>query len=93
VNAVTRKRTIRAKRVRKIGRVRGANPFNVTRTEFDAVMKLLDERGETINEIRRELHATCSELAEQNRRELQTQFMRIAQLQQEIDELKRKNNL
>jgi prefoldin subunit 5 len=45
----------------------------VTRAEFDAVIELLNERGEIINGIRREL---------------QTQLTRIAQLQQELDELK-----
>jgi hypothetical protein len=65
----------RVKRVPKIRRVRRGGRLNVTRAELDAVIRSLNERGEIVNEIRREL---------------QTQFTRIAQLQQEIDALKRK---
>ena len=89
------KRILRVKRIRKIGRVRKAGPINVRRAEFDTVIKLLNERAEIINALQRELHATCEALDTQvqhNRRDLQTQFTRIAQLQQEIDELRRKNN-
>jgi cob(I)alamin adenosyltransferase len=81
-----------AKGIRKVGHVRKAGPSNVTRAEFDAVITVLEERGEIINEIRRELHSTCEDLAsqvEQNRRTLEVQFARIAQLQQEIDAIKR----
>ena len=67
------KRRPRVKHIRRIGRVRKSGPLNVTRAEFDAVIELLNERGEIINGIRREL---------------QTQLTRIAQLQQELDELK-----
>jgi hypothetical protein len=74
---MARKRVLRVKRVRHVGRVRKAGPLNVTRAEFDAVIKLMNERGEIINAIRRELN---------------TQFTRIAQLQQEIDDLKRKSS-
>jgi hypothetical protein len=80
------------KGIRKVGRVRKAGPFNVTRAEFDAVITLLQERGEIINDIRRELHSICEDLAsqvEQNRRTLEVQFARMAQLQQEIDAIKR----
>jgi hypothetical protein len=69
------KQRLRVKRVRKIGRVRKAGPLYVTRAELDEVIKLLNERGEIINEIRRELH---------------TQLTRIAQLQQELDAVKRR---
>jgi len=72
---MARKRALHVKRVRRVRRVRKAGP-NVTRVEFDALVKLLNERGEIINAIRRELN---------------TQFTRIAQLQQEIDDLKRKS--
>ena len=68
------KRPIRVKRVRKIAPATNRT-VNVTRAEFNAVIALLNERGEIINDIRREL---------------QTQFARIAQLQQEIDALKRR---
>ncbi len=91
---MARKRALRVKQVRRLGRVRKAGPFNVTRAEFDAVIKSLNERAEIINAIRRQLHSTCRDLASQvetNRRTLETQFTRIAQLQQEIDDLKRKS--
>lgn len=86
-----RKRRSRSKRVPTI-RVRKGSAMNVTRAEFDAVIELLNERGEIINEIRRELHATCRDLAaqvEKNRRTLDIQFARIAQIQQALDALKK----
>ena len=70
-----RKRRSPVKHVQRIGRVRKSGPLNVTRAEFDAVISSLNERGEIINEIRRQL---------------QTQFTRIAQLQQELDDLKKR---
>ena len=69
------KRRSPVKRVRRIGRVRRTSDrLNVTRAEFDALISSLNERGETINEIQRNL---------------QTQFTRIAQLQHELDDLKK----
>jgi uncharacterized coiled-coil DUF342 family protein len=69
------KRRSPVKRVRKIGRVRRTSDrLNVTRAEFDALISSLNERGEIINEIQRNL---------------QTQFTRIAQLQHELDDLKK----
>jgi hypothetical protein len=62
----------------------------VTRVEFEKLITVLDEHGDIISELRRDLHATCRDLAENVRRDLQTQFTRIAQLQQEIDALKRR---
>ena len=61
----------------------------VTRAEFEAASKQLTERDKLINELRHELNATCRDLTEEIRRELQTQFMRIVQIQREIDDLKR----
>lgn len=87
-------RILRVRRVRKIGRVRKAGPLNVTRAEFESIIKLLDERGQIINDLRRELHATCEALdtkLQRTRRDFQTQLTRIAQLQQEIDALKRRS--
>ena len=58
------------------------------RSTWRAVIKLLNERGEIINELRGELHSTRRDLAsqvEKNRRTLEIQFTHIAQLQQEID--------
>lgn len=68
------KRELRLGRVRKLRGVRKSGPLHVTRAEFEGLIALLNERSEFINEIRREL---------------QTQFTRIAQLQQEIDDLKK----
>jgi hypothetical protein len=84
---------MRPKPVPKI-RVRKGSAINATRAEFEAVITLLNRRGEIIDEIRRELHSTCHELAaqvEKNRRMLEIQFTRIAQIQQELDDLKTKN--
>jgi hypothetical protein len=47
----------------------------VTRSEFDRVIDRLNERGEVINKMQRDL---------------ETQFTRIAQLQAEVDLIKRK---
>ena len=44
------------------------------RAEFDTLIALLNERGEIVNDLHREL---------------QTKFTRIAQLQRELDDLKR----
>ncbi len=66
----------------------GSQP--VTRAEFETVRKLIEERGETLDELRRDIQLTCRDLTEDVRRELQTQLTRIAQLQQEIDALKRR---
>jgi hypothetical protein len=50
-----RRRRSPVKRIRRIGRVRKSGPLNVTRAEFDAVITMLNERGEIVNEMRREL--------------------------------------
>jgi hypothetical protein len=83
------KRILRLKRVPKIPR--RSKGGAVTRAEFNAVIRLLNQRGEIIDDLRRELRLTCQDLAENVRRELQTQLTRIAQIQQEIDTLKKKN--
>ena len=49
--------------------------MDVTRAEFDRVIDLLNKRGEVVDQI-------C--------RDLETQFTRIAQLQAEVDLIKRK---
>jgi len=46
----------------------------VTRAEFDALISSLNQRGEIINQIQRNL---------------QTQFTRTPQLQRELDDLKK----
>ena len=86
---MARKRPVR---VGKIRRVAKGGAAAVTRAEFDGLVKLLNERGEIINALRRELHEACRDLGEDLRRELRTQFTRIAQLQQEIDALKRRSS-
>ena len=82
----------RSRPIRKI-RLRKGSAINVTRAEFDAVIKLLNERGEIVNALRRELHSALRDLGaevEKNRQTLEIQFTRIAQLQQQVDALKRR---
>lgn len=84
------KRATSVKRAQKNGRVRKRRrPITLTRAEFDAVVKRLNQCNQVIKTLRRELHETCRQLGEQARSELQIQFTRIAQLQQEVDALKR----
>jgi hypothetical protein len=52
----------------------GSDRLNVTRAEFDSLISSLNDRGEIINEIQR-TH--------------QTQFTGIAQLQRQLDDLKK----
>lgn len=54
------------------------------------MLELVHERDDVIHELRRDVHGICRDLAEEVRRELQTQFVRIAQLQEEINALKRR---
>ena len=81
------KRILRMKQIRTIPAVRQDGGRPIPRAELDGLIELLHERGEIIEIIR-----TYRDLAENIKRELQTQFTRIAQMQQEIDELKRQNN-
>jgi hypothetical protein len=53
----------------------------VTRGEFNRVIDLLNRRGEILQEYRVSL--------DQMRRDLDTQFKRIAQLQSELDRIKK----
>jgi hypothetical protein len=61
----------------------------VTRATYAASIKYLNERDDLISALRHGLQAMCLGLTEDIRRDLQTQFTRIAQMQQEIDGLKR----
>ena len=70
------------------GRPNGSQP--IRRADLETVFRALQERDELLDQLRRELRETCLHLGEDVRRELQTQFTRIAQLQQEIDALKRR---
>lgn len=69
--------------------IRDSGSQPITRAEFETLRKSLDEREEALNELRREIQDACR-LGEDVRREQQTQFTRIAQLQQEVDALKRR---
>jgi hypothetical protein len=60
---------------RRLPRIPKSRRVDVTRAEFDRVIDLLNERGEIIEKMRRDL---------------ETQFTRIAQLQAEFDLMKRK---
>jgi len=55
--------------------------FDVSRGEFNRVIDLLNKRGEILHEYRISL--------DQMRRDLDIQFKRIAQLQSELDRVKR----
>jgi hypothetical protein len=64
----------------------------VTRAEFEAVIKQLNKRDDLIDALRQELHAACLGLTDDIRRDLHTQFTRIAQMQQQIDGLMRQHS-
>jgi hypothetical protein len=57
----------------------------VTRAEFNAVIAIINTRGDIINDIKSRLEASDQEI----RRILDIQFQRIAQLQAELDEVRR----
>jgi hypothetical protein len=63
-----------ATRPRRLPRIPKSRRMAVTRVEFDNVIDLLNKRGEVVDQIRRDLDV---------------QFKRIAQLQEEVDRLKR----
>jgi hypothetical protein len=66
---------------RTIPRIPKARRIDVTRGEFNRVIDLLNRRGEILQEYRVSL--------DQMRRDLDTQFKRIAQLQSELDRIKK----
>ena len=55
--------------------------IDVTRAEFDRVIDLLNERGRMINDLAEQL--------DRNTRSIQVQFARFAQIQAELDRIKR----
>jgi hypothetical protein len=59
---------------RRLPRIPKARRLEITREEFDHVIDLLNQRGEVVDRV-------C--------RDLDVQFKRIAQLQEEVDRLKR----
>src|SRR3954447_23090755 len=71
----------KAARIRKVRPVPKSRRIDVTRAEFDRVIDLLNERGAIINDI--------LEHVERNTRELVVQFTRLAQIQVDLDSLKR----
>jgi len=62
----------RLRRPRRLPRIPKARRVDVTREEFDRVIDMLNQRGEIVDHMRRDLDV---------------QFKRIAQLQHEIDEI------
>jgi hypothetical protein len=68
---------------RPIPRIPKSRRFDVSRDEFNHVIDLLNKRGEILQEYRLSL--------DQMRRDLDIQFKRIAQLQLELDELKKRS--
>lgn len=62
----------------------------MTREEFDRVIDILNDRGEILKEYRAALDEHRTTL-DQLHRDLDIQFKRIAQLQEEVDRLKREN--
>jgi len=66
---------------RTIPRIPKPRRIDVTRGEFNRVIDLLNQRGEILQEYRVSL--------DQMRRDLDTQFKRIAQLQSELDRIKK----
>jgi hypothetical protein len=62
------------RRVRPFPRIPVASRFDVTRAEFNRVIDLLNERGEILNDLRHNQDV---------------QFRRLAQLQADVDLLKR----
>jgi hypothetical protein len=67
--------------IRSIPRIPKSRRFDVSRTEFNHVIDLLNKRGEILQEYRESL--------DRMRRDLDIQFKRIAQMQLEIDQLKK----
>jgi hypothetical protein len=61
-------------KARRIKRSSRLNRRDVTRAEYNNIIEVLNQRGEIINELRREL---------------EVQFTRIAQMQSELDDVRR----
>jgi hypothetical protein len=63
-----------AKKTRRLPRIPKARRMDVTRDEFNHAIDMINRRGEIVDHMRRDL---------------EIQFKRIAQLQEEVDRLKR----
>jgi hypothetical protein len=72
----------RRKRIRRAPRIPKSRRVDVTRAEFDRVIDLLNERGRIINDIRNQLEA--------NTKTIELQFTRFAQVQADLDLIKRR---
>jgi len=75
-----------ARRVMRVPVIPYDGPANVPRAEL---RRLFVERGQMIEQLQHQLEALSVQVQE-NRRELRTQFARMAQMQQEIETLKRR---
>jgi hypothetical protein len=71
------------RRHRSIPRIPKSRRFDVSRDEFNRVIDLLNKRGEILQEYRTSL--------DEMRRDLDVQFKRIAQLQFELDQVKKRS--
>jgi hypothetical protein len=78
----------KSRQLRSLPRIPKSRRIAVTRTEFDRVIDILNERGEILREYRAALDEHRIGL-DQIRRDLEIQFKRIAQLQEEVDRLRR----
>jgi len=69
------------RRSKRIPRIPKARQIDVSRGEFNRVIEMLNQRGKILEEYGDALTAI--------RRDLDVQFRRIAQLQAELDQIKR----
>ncbi len=76
------------RRLRALPRIPKSRRAGVIRAEFDRVIDILNERGDILKAYRSALDEHHTTL-EQMRRDLDIQFKRIAQLQSELDLIKR----
>ena len=77
-----------SRKLRSLPRIPKSRRAAVTRAEFDHVIDILNERGEILAGYRTALAEHRSGL-DRVQRDLEIQFRRIAQLQEEVDRLKR----
>lgn len=69
------------RRLRKAPAIPKSRRMDVTRAEFDRLIDVLNERTGIINEIGKQV--------ETNARNIDVQFTRIAQIQADLDQIKR----
>jgi hypothetical protein len=78
----------KASKLRSLPRISKTRRSAVTRTDYDRVVDMLNERGEILAAYRAALDEHRAHL-EQIDREQDTQLKRIAQLQADVDRLRR----